>query len=197
MHLSPGTTSAFRRRVRSILVLLIAAVLLGYGGYSFSKREVEPDSRPEFVLDATKPFVIEFGRGSGLHGLDVVKVDETGLVQLSRVAGTGIESATLRLYDSDVKALVGLVSARGLTGMARTYSDPKVHDGTQWVLWIQQSPSEKAVYFNNAFPRQIQSFARDLDAMLRGAGLGNVRWNAVPTQEGRDQQAALWRRLED
>ena len=47
--------------------LLILAMLLSGCDRRITRRStvVEPDTRPAFVLNASKPFVIEFGRGSG------------------------------------------------------------------------------------------------------------------------------------
>ncbi|HEV2296737.1 MAG TPA: hypothetical protein VGR35_23045 [Tepidisphaeraceae bacterium] len=158
---------------------------------------VEPDTRPTFVLDASKPFVIEFGRGSGQHGLDIVKVNETGAVQLSRIEGRpNAEFASLQLSSTDVATLVGLVNTNQLTSMGRMYSDPRMADGTQWVLWIEQSPFQKSIYFNNFFPDEITAFESGLDALLQKAGSGTAMWSPLPRQQAMDQQKALWGRIE-
>ena len=71
-----------------------------------------------------------------------------------------------------------------------------VADGTQWVLWIEQLPSSKSIYFNNSFPRKVTAYANGLDALMQKAGLNTVKWTAVPMQERIDQQRALWARIE-
>lgn len=186
-------------------LLILAVLLTGCDGGTptatgdsnrTDTSSVEHDTRPAFVLDPSQPFVIEFGRGSGRHGLDVVKVDETGFVRLSRVQGhPGTESASLQLSIADIATLVGLVNTNQLTSMGRAYSDPRIADGTQWVLWIEQSPSQKAIYFNNSFPSQINAFARGLDSLLQKAGLSTATWSAVPAQQADAQQTALWARI--
>lgn len=181
----------------TLLILAIALCGCSDGGATGPSTVVEPDTRPAFVLDASKPFVIELGRGSGLHGLDVTKVSETGAVELHRIAGgQNVETATLRLSDVQVKELVDLINSQRLTSMGRSYTAPGVADGTQWVLWVRQAPSEKSIYFNNAFPNEITSFAGRLDALLQGAGSGTASWTPVPEQQGIDQQAALWARIQ-
>lgn len=185
--------------MRTTLLILTAFLVGCDGGTATTPRPqaVEPDTRPAFVLDASKPFVIELGRGSGLHGLDIVKVDQTGAVELSRIAGgQNVESASLQLSSADVATVVGLVDTNQMTSMGRTYSDPGVADGTQWVLWIEQSPSAKAIYFNNSFPNQITAYANGLDALLQKAGLNTATWSPMPKQKGIDQQKALWDRIE-
>jgi hypothetical protein len=186
-------------------LLLLAVALLGcdrrtstVGGGGPTPNVIEPDTRPAFILDASKPFVIEFGRGSGSSGLDVVKVKDTGAVKLYRIASAGgqnIESASLRLPRADVAKLVSLVNAQQLTSMPRAYS-ANIADGTQWVLWIEQSSSEKSVYFNNSFPPQITTFATGLDALLAGAGSNALTWTQLPKQQGLDEQAALWAHIQ-
>jgi hypothetical protein len=172
-------------------ILLILAVIVSGCGCG-----TNPSAPRSFVLDPSKPFVVELGRGRGLHGLDIIRIDQTGSVELQRVKqDASIESAALRLPAADIKKLVDLINAGQLTSMARAYSDPGVADGTQWVLWIQQSPADKSISFNSAFPKQITAFASDLDALLQTAGVGSAVWSAVPRQNAMDQQSALWDRV--
>jgi hypothetical protein len=169
----------------------------GGGGTAPASKVVEPDTRPSFVLVASQPFVIEFGRGSGMNGLDVVRVDETGAVRLDRIAaGQNIVSASLTLPAADTAKLVGVVNDERITSMGSAYHDPRVHDGSQWVLWVRQGTSEKSIYFNNSFPDEITAFAATMDAMLESAGVGAATWTPVAKQEGADRQAALWARIE-
>jgi hypothetical protein len=181
--------------MRLTLLIILAAFLVGCD--NAGKQTVTPDTRPAFVLDPSKPFLIELGRGSGWRGLDIVKVDETGTVQLSRIEGRPTaQAASLKLSSADLAALVGLINANQLTSMGRIYSNPRIADGTQWVLWIQQSPSQKSVYFNNSFPNQITAYATGLDALLQKAGLNSAKWSPLPTPQSADRQKALWARIE-
>src|SRR5262249_4627584 len=68
----------------------------------------------------------------------------------------------------------------------------EVHDGTQWLLWIQQGGSEKSVYFNNSFPREIVRFAEVIDKVLEENGLENARWVRVTTVEAQAVNRELW-----
>jgi hypothetical protein len=181
---------------QTLLVITIAVCGCSDGGTSKRSTAVEPDTRPAFDLDPSRPFTIELGCGSGLYGLDVTKVSETGAVELHRIAGGQIvERATLRLSNAQVRELVDVVNSRRLTSMGRSYMDPGVADGTQWVLWIEQASSEKSIYFNNAFPEEITGFGDQLDRLLQAAGVGTASWTPVPRQQGIDQQAALWDRI--
>jgi hypothetical protein len=159
------------------------------------RSTVTPSTQPAFTLQAGKPFVFELGRGSGLGGLDIVEVHETGVVRLQR--GTHpplVESTSLNLTPAQVTELVMLVNDQPLTRLGAVY-DGKISDGTQWVLWIRQGPFVKSVYFNNAFPGEITTVADRLDATLQAAGLQRAKWSAVPGTAGRDYEKALWSRV--
>jgi hypothetical protein len=158
---------------------------------------IEPDTRPAFALDASQPFVIEFARGGVMYGMDVEKVDETGTVKLRRNAGLPnvYETASLQLSGAGVKQLVDLVNSSRLTELGRSYSDPNILYGAQWMLWIQQHGGEKSIYCNNAFPDQITDFGRRLDDLLKNEELSRVSWTPVPKEQGFDVQNALWARV--
>lgn len=190
-----------RLAVVRIGLLMIVAILVscddGMPAFLINKNKVDPDPRPAFVLDPSKPFVIEFGRGSGWNGLDIVKLDNNGAVQLTRYEGRPIaESASLKLTAADVTALVDLVNKQKLTSMGRAYYNTAIDDGTQLVLWIEQSHSQKAIYFSNSFPDQIIAFSSGLDAWLDKAGLSTVTWHKFPKTQADIQQKALWARTE-
>src|SRR5690242_5949767 len=102
--------------MRRSLVILIA--LTGCSG------RVEKDNRPAFTIDRTQPFWLELGRGSGLHGLETVKMDQTGKVVLHRqkltdegnVTVQTWELATLELPPETVAEVLKAVDANGLMG---------------------------------------------------------------------------------
>jgi len=181
------------------LALAFAIIVLGCSKGPGSGRSivVAPSTRPAFTLDASKPFVIELGRGSGLYGLDTVKLTEDGTVELHRIKSfrPNLETTSLKLLPGQLKELIDLVNSNHITGMGASYSDPGIMDGTQWVLWIKQTPFEKAIYFNNAFPGEITDFASRLDAVLAAAGLSGASWTAVPEKEGTAQQMAIWDKI--
>lgn len=198
---------ALRKKRLGYFTLLLASVgLIWLGARSFtpgteiaipflSSIDIQTDPRSPFDLDPTKVFTIELGRGSGWHGLDVVKIDETGFVELQRVQGGTVETGSLRLSAANITKLTQMVNSRKLTTMGKSYIASRVADGTQWVLWIEQGPNQKSIYFSNTFPAQITAFAADLDALLANAGMTNVTWTPLPAGTGRDHQKQLWDRI--
>jgi len=168
-----------------------------FDGYPVS--EVEKDTQPPFRIDPTKPFRIEFGRGSGMHGLATVKVSQDGTALLHRRRsglpgedwGDTWEWASLRLSQDAMAKLLEAVDAERLMDLERAYH-AAVMDGTQWVLWIKQGEREKSVYFNNHFPRPIIRFAERLDALLLESPPDELTWTAVPASESMLHHRDLW-----
>jgi hypothetical protein len=161
--------------------------------------EVKKDDRPPFRLDPTQPYRIEFGRGSGRDGLNTVKVSHDGRVTLHRVRyfreeqvlEHRWEASACNLTPAQLEKLLRSVEANGLLDMHRAYH-AKIADGTQWVLWIQQGPNQKSVYFNNHFPRQILRFASQLDGVLSEAGEDKLEWQTVSPEEAWQHDRELW-----
>lgn len=153
---------------------------------------------PTFTIDRTQPFWLEFGRGSGWHGLNTVKLDQTGKVvlhrmkseQKERVVALSWEAATMQLSPERVAEVLKAVESNNLLSLHKAYHDESIADGTQWVLWIRQGDNEKSVYFNNNFPREITAFAEQIDAILAQAGLEKVEWQAAG--RSREHERELW-----
>src|SRR5256885_12477044 len=114
------------------------------------RGRVEKDDRPSFRIDPARPFRVEFGRGSGWHGLDTIKFELGGVVVLHRMKeaekGYAFETATLRLPPDAVADVLKAIDTNDLLGLHKAYH-ADMHDGTQWVLWIKQGEREKSVYF--------------------------------------------------
>jgi len=174
-------------------VMAVALVVVGCSG------RVEKDDRPAFTIDRTQPFWLEFGRGSGWHGLDTVKIDQTGRVVLHQMKSDrqqnvnvlSWEVATLQLAPEAVAEVLEAVESNDLMGLHKAYH-ADIADGTQWVLWMKQGAREKSVYFDNRFPPAITRFAEQLDAILARAGLDKVAWQTVPERESRQHEKELW-----
>jgi hypothetical protein len=181
------------RQARWFLIAFALAVIGGV--YLLAVR----NDRPAFTIDHTQPFWVEFGRGSGWHGLDTVKIDQTGRVVLHRmksehqvhVNALSWEVATLQLSPEALDEVLKAVESNKLMGLQKAYHE-NIADGTQWVLWIRQGEHEKSVYFDNRFPPAITRFAEQLDAVLARAGLDKAAWQPVPERESHQHERELW-----
>ncbi len=176
-----------RRREGIALALALGAVVL----WGCVLRE-----RWGFSLEAGRPFVVELGRGSGWHGLNIVIVQETGAVAMYRMNRQArVEQASLQLTREQVQAVAGLVNRERLTGLTRAYENRDIRDGSQWVMWIEQGEKQRAVYYNNAFPGAIVRFAEGLDGVLDAAGQEGVVWRELGKAEGRAVERGPWLRV--
>lgn len=152
-----------------------------------------------FHLDPGRPYQLEFGRGSGWHGLDTVKLRQDGTVTLHRqrqefdgqVVHLFWETARLKLPPEALARVVDAIEEHQLLGMDREYHED-ADDGTQWVLWVKQGEKEKSVYFDNRFPKGIVRFAEALDNVLAENGLEKADWRRVPDVDARKHERELW-----
>ena len=189
MVVTPARTWVRSRRTWAVTVA--AGLALAAAWYA------APGSR----LDSARPWRVELGRGSGMVGLNTVAVgsDGTATAYRLRVEDRGRpfwETTTLRLPPEAVDEVRVAVDQHRLLGLGRVYRAAGVHDGTQWVLRVVQGDFEKAVYFDNRFPRAIEGFADDLDRVLAANGLAEAQWTRVPDAEARNHEQELWRSTE-
>jgi len=95
------------------------------------------------------PFELDFGRGSGMVGLDTVAISEDGNAVLHRLGEhRQWVWATLRLSREQMRSIANMITRRGLGSLQNEYTPSfRVHDGTQWVLLIRQGDRRKSSYF--------------------------------------------------
>lgn len=184
----------------SRFVALPFTVAEGYEAFgrpmNFPASSVVKDDGPAWRIDPGKPWRMEFGRGSGWHGLDTIELDREGRVVFHRLRHNqedvlSWQTATAQLPpDAVVKVLEAVESHRLLELDKEYHAD--VHDGTQWVLWVRQGDRQKTVYFNNHFPDAILRFAESYDEIIAGTIGPGLQWRAVPRARGRDHERPLW-----
>jgi|SRR5579859_6489156 len=166
---------------------IVACVLVG----SFLLWFLLPYVRGSRVgINRDQAFLIEFGRGSGWHGLNTVKILDDGTVILYRQTRTGWETAQTSLSPESVARVLDDVEKNGLLELKRAYHED-IADGTQWVLRLKQGATEKAVYFNNSFPSEITHFATDLDNVL-AENAPDMTWHRVAYLGERKHERELW-----
>ena len=166
-------------------------------GLNFPLSSTETDDRPPMSFDARKPYRLEFGRGSGWHGLDTIAIED-GKVILHRLGedkkgNTGgiWVSGTMQIPKDATERIVKTIVDLDLLEMNRSYH-ADIADGTQWIFWLTQDGQEKSIYFDNHFPKAIQEFARSLDEELAKAGLAKAEWSRVPDEERRSHENRIW-----
>lgn len=165
--------------------------------------KVVPDDKPAFRIAPQEAWHLAFGRGSGMQGLETVKLDQDGHLVLHRMNSKSRgeieylywESATFELPPDAVAKVVEAVAANGLLRLDKAYHAGVV-DGTQWVLKLQQGEREKVIYFDNHFPDAIVRFATQLDQILKESSGAKLRWQTLPSARARDYEKELWNSLE-
>ena len=129
-------------------------------------------------------------------GLNTLIIHEHGTVTLYRLGEFDTwETGKLLLSSDDVNMILENMTNMHLMSLHREYH-AMVHDGTQWVLWIQQGEQTKSVYFNNHFPQAIRDFSEFLDRLLLRRGLLDVSWEPDQGHEWRHHEHALWESIQ-
>ncbi len=160
----------------------------------FPLAKTEPAKAPPFKIDPAKDFHIELGRGGGMDGLETVALERNGQVVLHRLKDIlkgRWQKAAVTLDKAAIDRVLAAIDNNKIMEMAAAYhADDKIADGTQWILWIRQGESSKAIYFNNHFPEAIKSFAKALDAEIKRDAIPEAKWedDAKP----REHEKALW-----
>lgn len=158
----------------------------------FPLSKVARSDRPVFEIDATKDYLIEFGRGSGLDGLDTVAVSSDGTAALHRLTKTRRwATAALTLSHGALGRILKSLKSQRIMFMADAYH-ADIEDGNQWVLTVTQGNRRKAIYFNNHFPKSILRLAAAIDAELQEAGETALHWKLVPRAHWGDHDTRLW-----
>lgn len=153
-------------------------------------------------FDITKSFYLQFGRGSGWHGLDTIEIKETGDVTMIRMKNEWKdktiyyfwEKTTISLNSLTIKNIALKIESLDLISMKSNYR-ADIMDGTQWILWIKQGEQKKSIYFDNSFPSAIKDFANFIDNELKKAGIDKAEWVRVPKNEARNHEKDIWNSL--
>jgi hypothetical protein len=192
-----GRRRNFSLRIAIAVVLAAAVAWLVVRSTVGRYPTVVADTRPSWLFDPSRPFVVELGRGSGWHGLDVVLLDSSGTVSMTRqrISANGMvwHCASATLGPAQVNRIaVSVVDLQPHT-MGRSYSSD-LQDGCQWVLRIEQGGREKSIYFNNSFPSPVNVFAAAIDAEINGLPTPPT-WTPLSEGEARQRESRLWRSI--
>jgi hypothetical protein len=176
------------RPMRPAIILAIGISVANFQG-QIAGAEVSPTEAP--TIELSKPLEIAFGRGSGWHGLDTIRILTNGVVTLYKQTliknQRSWQTASLQLSTSDQKK----ISEALLTNRILNLKDQiatNVADGTQWILLVRQNSASKAVYFDNKFPTSISNFAQTVDLVLEKQP---IQWKPAP-REPREHEKELW-----
>ncbi len=160
------------------------------------RLRIEPDpawAGPEdFHLRLDDSFEFQLGLGSGLHGLNLVKIFADGTASYVYETAGGWNRKSFSVPRRDVERLVEKVNALRVFGLAQVYSDPNIEDGAQWCLLIKTGGRKKRVYCNNYFPGELQELAEFVHRMVVQPAAAQARGMPISLEELRQNEKEVW-----
>jgi hypothetical protein len=157
----------------------IAPLILPLGGPSQRPPKTEPDPKwrdaSGAVVELDETFLLELGMGSGGHGLNVTTIREDGTARhVYRKASTDEAGSVehvwrrvdFRVEREELGETVRLLNEERFLLRPRSYVDPQVQDGAQWIVHVRTRGRDKFVYLSNAFPDPLVRLARHVTGLV-------------------------------
>jgi hypothetical protein len=153
---------------------------------------IEPIGAPPFIPRDEK-FDFQLGRGSGWHGLDLLRITSDGVAvyEYQTKLGGGWERKTFLVDRARLDALSDTINNLRIKDLKRAYHG-NVADGTQWCLLISIDGDTKSVYCDNNFPGPIRSLAKFVDETILEPLAGPVVAETVPERHYREHEKEIW-----
>src|SRR5262249_37015423 len=121
-------------------------------------RNAELQVIEPLVGDAT--FEFQLGKGSGLHGLNIIKIAADGNAEYEFRSDSDNWKRKKFLVDRQrIEALIDSINTLKIRSLEDEYIDRNTLDGSQWVLLVKGGGHAKSIYCSNMFPEQIQQLA--------------------------------------
>ncbi len=207
-------------RWRIILLFLVLAVVAVGGAFLWAFLQkpttipyeawIAPRD-PSFPLARTEPdegairnhdllhgddFVFTMGVGSGMYGLDVLRVDASGNASyVFSIDHDNWWQREFRIPPAEVAKLRRLLVEVDYRSMARAYH-ADVCDGTQWCIRVDVKGATKQVYCNNYFPEAAERLADMVSKELLPAHDEELRAaRRIRQSTARNIAAPLWRQV--
>jgi hypothetical protein len=165
------------------VVVAIAAVALFAASYDWRGPDT---SQPDPNLE------LQFGRGSGLSGLDLLRVVSDGTASFEFQTEEG--DWRRKRFHLDANAMADLraeIDKLRIMELAPKYQ-ADLCDGTQWCLLLRIDGKTKFVYFNNSFPDEIRKLSDYVDNVILGQFAEPVPSRAVLPWQHRQHEETLW-----
>lgn len=164
-------------------VVMIAAIALGHYWFTLGQpNAIQPDEE----------FELQFGRGSGWHGLDLLRITSDGNAVYEYQAERDIwKRKSFVVNEATLVALRKTINDLNIWGMDH-HDDGSTNDGTQWCLLIRIDGKSKAFYFDNHFPNRIRQLADFVDQAILEPFAVPVVAEVVPARHHRKHEKELW-----
>ncbi len=143
-------------------------------------------------IPADEKFDLQFGRGSGWHGLDLLRITSDGRAEYEYQADHGEwRRKTFVVPEHQLTKLRQEITELNPWGMDRAYHR-NVADGTQWCFLVRIDGKSKSVYFDNNFPNAIRRFADVIDQTVLVPFADPVEAEVVPQRHHRKHEKEIW-----
>jgi hypothetical protein len=161
--------------------------------HPLAKADPDPawSGQGDFLLQLNDSFEFQLGQGSGMHGLNLVKVSADGKV-VHEYRGSGRWGRkTFYVGGAELERLVNRINSLGIFRLHKSYH-ADVLDGTQWCLLIKAGGRRKSVYCDSYFPAAIHKLAKFVHQELIQPYTGDVQAEHVSASEHREFQKEIW-----
>jgi hypothetical protein len=99
--------------------------------------------------------------------------------------------------EEEVQALRDKIAELGISRLENQYREPKVADGTQWCLLIQEAGKSKSVYCDNQFPEEMIALADFVHGLVIEPYAAKIEEEHVSSSEHRKQEKKLWESIQE
>jgi hypothetical protein len=186
------SNSGSTKRSRSILIVYFAAAVFVLGFVvALLVISLIRSEKPE-TLPLGQTFEFQFGQGSGLDGLKVVKILPNGEACYDYGHVNAWQKKTFRVSQEAMQELADKINALGILNMGKVVSDPDVRDGVQWIVLIKAGGTARSIYFNNRFPAQVKELATFVHERIVEPHTRNLRPESVSDFDHARVQQELW-----
>ena len=165
-----------------ILVLAVTAASFAFSFFRTERETLPPDSKFEF----------QFGRGSGWHGLDLLRITSNGQAEYEFQTTAGEwRRKTFLVPEKQIVDLREAINDLGILDLRKSYHGD-VADGTQWCLLIKEEGKARSFYFDNSFPAPIQKLADFVDRTILEPFADPIEGKLVPARHHREHEKEIW-----
>jgi uncharacterized protein YneF (UPF0154 family) len=157
-----------------------------------------PHHLPAFDFDPSQAYRFDLACGSRFHGSMTFRIQEDGEVLVDRFGSppwVEWESTMIILPAPALAELAAAIREMGILDLDKEYH-AVTSEESKWVLRVRQGGRERISYFDQYFPREIQSVAVLLEELLVENGLRNATWQSVPGDDALQRQKELWNCIE-
>ena len=178
-----------KRRTRFLALVLVTLALVLGCALVYNWDLIRPAPWP-VVYDST--FEFQLGQGSGLDGLDLIKIAPNGsAVYQYHSPSMDWSRKTFQLTSAEMQSLVDKLNELKIVALNDHYTG-NIHDGTQWCLFVKSQGHLKRIYCNNRFSGRVEKLADFVHKKIINRAGSKASAVSVPPDHYREFEAEIW-----